>query len=58
MECGLRRFLLTLPAAWSFHAEPSGVGLVAEGELPRSEAGTMRTVLERLPAAAEPARMP
>ncbi len=54
----LRRFLLTLPAAWSFHAEPSGVGLVVENELPRSEARKMRTVLERLLAAAEPTRMP
>ncbi len=54
----LRRFLLTLPAAWSFHAEPTGVGLVAEGELPRSEAGKMRKVLERPLAAAEPTRMP
>lgn len=53
----LRRFLLTLPAAWSFHAEPSGVGLVVEGELLRSEASSMRTVLEKLLAAAEPSRI-
>ncbi len=53
----LRRFLLAQPAAWSFHAEPSGVALVAGGKLSEPEARSMRTVLEKLLAAAEPTRI-
>lgn len=53
----LRRFLLAQPARWSFHAEPSGVALVAEGKLSEEEARSTRTVLERLLAVAEPTRI-
>ncbi len=53
----LRRFLLAQPGRWSFHAEPSGVALVAEGKLSEREARSMRTVVEKLLAAAEPTRI-
>jgi hypothetical protein len=53
----LRRFLLAQPTRWSFHAEPSGVALVAGGELSRSEARSMKTVLEMFLSAAEPTRI-
>ncbi len=53
----LRRFLLAQAGWWSFHAEPHGVALVAEGEIPGSETPQMRMVLERLLAAVEAARI-
>ncbi len=58
MGPALRRFLLTLPMGWSFHAEPSGVALVVGGALSKWEARSMRKVLEKLLAAAEPTRTP